>query len=167
MFPSRLFPPRLYPPRLFPELGAAGPSYPDLMAAVYARLVATVGAADPFPTVHADEADPETSLPFLLHSTADESPRRYFGGRIGEGTFEVGAFTAGYEASVSLMESARSQLDSWVNGTPVALGDGGSLFYLRSQEGTARSIRVPAPGGGVSHYGRTLQFGFKVTRPAQ
>lgn len=139
----------------------------DLMAAVVSQLITTVGSAfghsAKTPKFHADEIDPDVPVPYLLHSDPSEIPQRYFGGRIGQGTFELGVYSTGYETSLGLMSLVQQSIDSWIT-TPVVLGDNGSLFYCKSMEGAARSVRVTAPGSSVSHFGRVLQFAFKIAR---
>lgn len=157
------------------EPAPSGPSMPnpdDVISGVFTRLnsdsrvLTAFNVSDLKYKFHADEIDPEASLPYILHSSVQEAPDRFFGGRIGMGTFELGVFDSGYETARAKMDLVRTAIDSWVSAAPQDLRDSGKLFYIRSQEETARSISVPAPGGGVTQYGRVLQFGFKVAREA-
>lgn len=150
-------------------------SYNDLMAAVVSRLKSAIipvlgttvgyefGDSATTPKFHADEIDPDVPVPYLLHSDPSETPQRHFQGRVGQGTFELGVYSSGYETSLTLMGYVQQAIDSWIT-SPIALTDGGSLFYCKSMEGVARSVRVTAPGSSVSHFGRMLQFAFKIAR---
>ena len=138
----------------------------DVMAVVVAALKANAAVVAAFGGTGkfgADAANFTATLPYGVYSETDETYQRVLGGvSIGHGTFELGVFD-------STKQGARQKLDlvrRAINAIPeqVIASSYDRLFYIRAQDNSGRTIDQPAPGSGVTEYGRAMKFTYKVTR---